>query len=201
MNDLKRPALFGGLIIGILSSIPFVNWVNLCCCAWAVVGGLVAANLYVKQSAVPATPADGAKLGAMSGGVGALIFLVVGVPLGIVAGMAQHMALTSLMGWLVSSVQSIDPQQAEELRRTMEETREQRAGVARSVARGFVTSLLLIVFSMIGAAIGIALFEKRKGGPTPPPPPAGGPGGPGTDFGVQRGGFGGPTAGSYGQGV
>ena len=35
MNKFK-PALLGGLVVGILSSIPFINY---CCCIWAIGGG------------------------------------------------------------------------------------------------------------------------------------------------------------------
>jgi len=42
MNKLK-PAVLGGLVVGILSAIPFVNY---CCCLWAIGGGLLAGMLY-----------------------------------------------------------------------------------------------------------------------------------------------------------
>ena len=45
MNDKLKPALIGGVILGILSALPAVNT---CCCIWALVGGLIAANIYIK---------------------------------------------------------------------------------------------------------------------------------------------------------
>src|SRR5437588_622051 len=53
MNDKMKPALIGGVILGILSAIPFVNIPNICCCAWAIVGGIIAANIYIKNSPAP----------------------------------------------------------------------------------------------------------------------------------------------------
>src|SRR5437764_1071229 len=80
MNDKMKPALIGGVILGILSAIPFVNIPNICCCAWAIVGGIIAANIYIKNSPAPVRPGDGAVLGAIAGVIGGVINLIVGVP-------------------------------------------------------------------------------------------------------------------------
>src|ERR671926_349031 len=105
MNDKLKPALIGGVVLGILSAIPFVNWVNLCCCAWAIAGGVLAANLYVKQSATPVQPAEGAMVGGMAGVVGGVIYVVIGVPLGYIVGGAAAAALAGLAA-------SMNPEQA-----------------------------------------------------------------------------------------
>ena len=81
MNDKLKPALIGGVILGILSAIPFINIPNICCCAWAIVGGIIAANIYIKASPMPVKPGDGAILGAIAGVIGGVINLIVGVPL------------------------------------------------------------------------------------------------------------------------
>ena len=52
MNDKLKPALIGGVALGILSAIPFVST---CCCLWALLGGLLATYLYVKNSPAPAS--------------------------------------------------------------------------------------------------------------------------------------------------
>jgi hypothetical protein len=77
MNKLK-PALLGGLVVGLLSSIPFLNY---CCCIWGIGGGLLAVFLYIKDSPTPVRPGDGAVLGAMAGVIGALLYLVIGIPI------------------------------------------------------------------------------------------------------------------------
>jgi hypothetical protein len=43
------PTLLGGLLLGLLSSIPVVSYVNLICCAWVILGGFVAAFLWAKD--------------------------------------------------------------------------------------------------------------------------------------------------------
>src|SRR4030095_13331205 len=113
MDNKVKPALIGGVVLGLLSVIPFVNWVNACCCLWAIVGGVLASYLYVKNSPTPASVGDGAILGAMAGAIGGLISLVIGIPLSI--------ALGGLMsGLMVSLIQNMDPSQAEMMRRQFE---------------------------------------------------------------------------------
>ena len=81
MNNKLKPALIGGVLLGLLSAIPVVNLVNVCCCLWALIGGLLASYLYIKNSPVPASAGDGAILGALAGLVGAVIVVVIGIPI------------------------------------------------------------------------------------------------------------------------
>lgn len=164
-NKLKAAAIAGG-VFGLLSAIPFINWVNFCCCLWAILGGMVASNLYVKSSPVPASAGDGAVLGAIAGVIGAGIFIILGIPLGILSQQVVQTVLISLM-------ENADPSQADMVRRQMEASAGAYAGM---IIQYMIGAVLLFVFFIIGGLIGIPIFEKRKGGPMPPPPPpAGGP--------------------------
>jgi hypothetical protein len=189
MNDKLKPAIIGGVVLGILSAIPFINWVNLCCCAWAIGGGVLAANLYVKGSQTPVQPAEGAMVGAMAGVVGGLIYVVIGVPLGYIVGGAATSALAGLAG-------SMNPEQADVIRAQMAA---QSGSFIGAFFKGILGAIVITVFSTVGGLIGVAIFEKRKGGPgvpPPPPPQAGGPGG----YGTPGGGYGQPGGGGgYGQ--
>ncbi len=49
MNELAppskmQPALIGGVILGVLSAVPFVNALNCLCCLWVIAGGVVAGS-------------------------------------------------------------------------------------------------------------------------------------------------------------
>jgi hypothetical protein len=166
MNNKVKPAVIGGVVLGLLSAIPFVNFVNICCCAWAILGGLLATYMYVKNSPTPATAGDGAVIGAIAGAIGAVIYMVIGIPLSILAGAAMREVMVNLFT-------SLDPRQAEMIRAQMEV---QAQSISGAIIQGFIGALLLVVFAVVGGLIGIPLFEKRKAGPMPPPPPPG-PGG------------------------
>ena len=80
--DRKQPALIGGVIVGVLSIIPFLDNV-FCCCLWALLGGIVAAKVLVDRSPRPVLPADGAMVGLLAGAVGGAIHLLIGPFLGV----------------------------------------------------------------------------------------------------------------------
>ena len=182
MNDKMKPALIGGVVLGLLSAIPFVNMVNMCCCAWAIVGGVLAANMYIKNSTSPVSTGDGAQVGAIAGVIGAVIYLVLGVPLGIMAGQAMMGSMMGLIGRMAP------PEQAAEVRRQMELQQAAQGGfidqLPQALMFGLIGAILLVVFATVGGLIGTAIFEKRKGGAGAPPPPN----------------FGGPAGGTYGAG-
>lgn len=171
MNKSMRPAIIGGVVLGLLSAIPFVNFVNLCCCAWAILGGLLAANLYIKESPVPVTPGEGAKIGAIAGVIGAVIYLVIGVPIGVLAGEAIGAAIISIFGSF------LPPEQTEQLRDQFAMAKAAQGGFAAQLAgafvQGIIGAILLTIFATVGGLLGVQLLEKRKGGPAgaPPPPP------------------------------
>jgi hypothetical protein len=161
MNNKLKPGLIGGVCLGLLSVIPFVSALNVCCCLWAILGGMLASYLYVKSSPTPATPGDGAVLGAIAGAIGAAISLVLGIPIAYVMGGTMRNLLLRLM-------ESMNREQAELLRRQIEASGNSLSSL---IINGLILAVLLFVFSIIGGLIGTALFEKRKGGSLPPPPP------------------------------
>lgn len=168
MNNKVKPALIGGVLLGLLSVIPFVSALNVCCCLWAILGGMLASYLYVKNSPTPATPGDGAVVGALAGVIGALVAIIVGIPISYAMGPTMRNLLLDL-------AENMDPAQAEMMRRQLEMS----AGdsIVPIIINQLILGFLLFIFSIIGGLIGTALFEKRKGGAMPPPPPmTGGPG-------------------------
>jgi hypothetical protein len=160
MNSKIKPALIGGVVLGLLSVIPFVNFVNVCCCLWAILGGLLASYLYIKNSPTPASAGDGAILGAFAGLVGALIVVVIGIPISV-------MMSDIMSGLLVRLLTSINPLQAEMIRERMAEG----TTIVQAIVRGLISAVLLVIFSTIGGLIAIPIFERRKANVAPPPPP------------------------------
>lgn len=160
MNSKLKPALIGGVIIGVLSAIPFVNLVNVCCCLWAILGGVIASYLYIKSSQTPVGAGEGAILGVLAGAVGAVLYIIIGIPISLLMGSAMTGLVTRLMG-------SMDPSQAEAMRRQIEASQT----VAGAIVNGIITAILLVVFSTLGGLLGIPIFEKRKVALAPPPPP------------------------------
>ena len=143
MNKLK-PALLGGLIVGILSSIPFVNY---CCCIWALAGGGLATFLYMKSSPTPISPGDGAVVGALAGVIGAVLYLIIGIPI----------------AYFLSATQMEDAFRQANIQMPF-------TGPMLFIVSGLLVGLFLLVVSVIGGLVAVPIFEKRKNAPPPPPP-------------------------------
>ncbi|HJQ24632.1 MAG TPA: hypothetical protein VKA60_12005 [Blastocatellia bacterium] len=161
----QQPAIIGGLVMGLLTSIPVVNLGNFCCCLWLLLGGALAARLLIKRSPVwPVSSGDGATTGAIAGAVGAGVYLLIGVPLGL---MLSHTTM-SLFGGFIDSIK--DPQFREAMRKALEQAQNQplSARIMSALFNWLISACLMVGMGMLGGLIGVALFEKRKGGPPPP---------------------------------
>jgi hypothetical protein len=168
MNDKLRPSLIGGLVMGLLSGLPYVSLGNIACCLWIVLGGALATYLYIKKSPTPVDMGEGALLGLMAGLFGTVVKIVVGVPIAILAGYPeQH--------FLINLIERLDPQKAELYRRGMEYVMslpffEQFFAVVFSL-QTLLGLAITLVFALVGGLIAVPLFEKRKTDAAPPPPP------------------------------
>ena len=145
MNNKLKPALLGGLIVGILSAIPFINY---CCCIWSIGGGLLAGFLYIKSSPTPVSVGEGAIVGGLAGIVGGILYLVIGLPIALVFGMAamQDQLTRSGVNLPIS-------------------------GFLLMIVSGILCAVFLAVLATLGGLIAVPIFEKRKDGAVPPPPP------------------------------
>src|SRR4029079_1927710 len=144
MNNKLKPALLGGLIVGVLSAIPFINY---CCCIWSIGGGAPAAFLLIKGSAVPVQTGDGAVVGGLAGVVGGIIYLVLGLPITIFFGMAAMEEQLSNSGVHLPF-----------------------SGMILMIVASIAGAIFLAMLATLGGVIGVAIFEKRKDGGVPPPP-------------------------------
>ena len=144
MNNKLKPALLGGLIVGVLSAIPFINY---CCCIWTIGGGVLAAFLYVKGSPTPVKMGDGAMVGGLAGVVGGVIYFVLSLPINIFFGMAAMQEQLYRSGVHLPF-----------------------SGFVLVILTSIVGAIILAVLTALGGIIGVAIFEKRKDGAVPPPP-------------------------------
>jgi hypothetical protein len=165
---MLQPALLGGLAIGVLTSLPVVNIVNLCCCAWVVSGGALSAYMLQQNRQQPLSAGDGAIVGLMAGAIGALIGAVISIPIAMAMGPFQ----LEMMDRVLQGAEDMPP----EVRAWFEQWRTgMMSGAAIGV--GFVISVLFSlclysVFGLLGGLLGAIMF--RKNAPPPPPPPVSG---------------------------
>ena len=164
-KNILRPAIIGGVALGLLSAIPIVNFLNICCCAWAILGGMLAGYLYIQRSQTPVSTGEGAKIGAIAGAIGGLIYIVIGIPLAILTSTLMVSLVVSMLGSEASS----NPILAQYLRQIQSGAILDQ--LPRIVAAGIGRAALLVGFSTVGSILAVSFFEKRRSGPLAPPPP------------------------------
>jgi hypothetical protein len=161
-SNLLQPALYGGLVMGVLSSLPLISAGNLCCCMWVIAGGLVAAYVLQQRQATPITPGDGALVGLLAGIAGALIGFVISVPISFLVSPIERQMVQRFL----ESSGNMPPEFREMMERYS--SGDVRMGFAMQAARlvaSFVLMLFLgAIFSTIGGLLGAVFFRK----PQPP---------------------------------
>jgi hypothetical protein len=157
-----QPALLGGAFIGVLSSLPFLSYLNACCCLWVVVGGLVAAWVLQQNQPRAITTADGVLVGLLAGVFGALIGAVVQVVLSPVQ-RNLDLYLFDSFGRMMGDV----PPMVDEI---IEQRRSGPAVSLVGIVGSLVVSLIIWpIFAMLGGLLGAAIFARKA--ETPPVPP------------------------------
>jgi len=164
-NPMLKPALIGGVLLGILSAVPPINLLNCACCAWVIGGGMLAANLYVKNSPAIVTLGTGCLLGMFTGAIGAVVSTLFSIPIqilmsNVLAGYAEQMRQR------LGSLPSMPPAWRDFIS-SMPITG--NFNILSVILNGFFSLIVYSLMAMLGGMLGVAIFEKRKAEPPPPP--------------------------------
>jgi len=152
-----QPALIGGLVMGVLSALPLVSAGNICCCLWVVTGGLVAAYLLQQNQATPISPADGALVGLLAGLAGAIVQVVLSIPIGLLVGPMQR----AMMQRILDMSGAMPPDVRDAVERY---GRDAQSGGLFLLGQIFSLIIWLFVgatFSTLGGLLGAAIFKKN----------------------------------------
>lgn len=156
MKNKLVPALIGGATIFLVSMLlTLIPRTGVCTCLLTILGGVLAAYLFIRKSPDPVSSGEGIIVGAMAGAVTSLLRVV-------------YLSITYLLNR--ENIEML-------LQQTEERIRQVGANFSDNallllVLAGFILAIvMLVVLEAIGGAIGVALFEKRKGETNLPPPP------------------------------
>jgi hypothetical protein len=154
-QNMLKPAAIGGILLGVLSSVPIVS----CgCCIWMIRSGVLAAYLFVKESPEMVPLSKGVLLGFFVAIIGTLVYALFQIPLLLMSPEKIKELVEQMMGIL------------DRFPGFASENKEEFMELARS--EGFVSILYVssligqflgnCVLAMVGGALGVAIFEKRK---------------------------------------
>jgi hypothetical protein len=153
--DFIQPALAGGMFLGFLSTLPFVDFGNCLCCMWVLMGGGIAAVLLARQRPAGITYGDGAYVGVLSGLFGAVVGTAVHIPMQIIA-MRLFGNQTDQLEKLMQQAGIEGPMKDFMLRVVSGEIS------AVTILFTFFSYLLMwSLFAMIGGILTVAIMNKR----------------------------------------
>ncbi len=147
--DKLVPAIIGGAIIGIVSAVPGLNFINCFCCAGIVLGGFFAVFFYQKNlGEEELNYSDGALLGILAGVFG----VIVGAILTSVIGLNIEQTIEHFMQY----AEDIPPEAEDFLMKLGE-----NSGQVMMLYIAF-NLILNVIFGLLGGILGVAILGKKK---------------------------------------
>jgi hypothetical protein len=160
------PALYGGIIMAVISAVPGLSLLNCFCCAGIMLGGFLSVFFYKKDltSGMPAlSSSDGLKLGALAGVFGAILTVILSKLVTMMLGGADEKMVKDLIESMGLADQ-LPPGTMEQI--------EEGMGAGLGVFQIIITFIIDPLFGLIGGLIGYSVFKPKQVVPmTPPPPP------------------------------
>jgi len=148
-----QPALLGGVFIGVLSALPYVNAAN-CCCLWVIGGGVLVVYLQQQASPTPVATGDAAIGGLIAGAIGGLISTV-----------AQALLMRATGPMILEEMRSQSAQMPPEVMAWMERLFS-GSGIGVAMILMAICIPVFAIFAMLGSFLGLAIFRKKM----PPQP-------------------------------
>lgn len=159
------PALYGGIVMGVISAVPGLSLLNCFCCAGIMLGGFLAVFFYKKDltADMPSLmSSDGVKLGALAGVFGAIVSIILSKLVTMMLGGADEKMLKDLIESMGLENQ-LPPGTMEQI--------EEGLGAGMGFFQIVVTFVIDPLFGLIGGLIGYSVFKEKKIVPAGPPPP------------------------------
>ncbi|HET9942112.1 MAG TPA: zinc ribbon domain-containing protein [Terriglobia bacterium] len=152
--DFLKPAITGGLGLGVLSALPFISALNVLCCLWAQAGGGLAVWLLDKQRPGSIKYSDGALAGVLSGLIGAIVATLVTIPIQMLLFTPEAVAqMQEALKQLPFSPAVIE---------AMSQFLQPGFNLTRTLISLLMNLVSLGLFAMIGGIITTAILSRKK---------------------------------------
>jgi hypothetical protein len=153
------PALYGGVVVGFLFGVPYLNYVNVCCCAGVLAGGALSVFFY-KKDLMPGMPplesSDSLKLGAMAGAIGGVVATILSQLINVITGTDPRLEIQA----------SIDQMSGQQGTEGVIEVMEWILSVMDSpffILGSLLFSVVICTIAgLLGGLIGYSMFKPKK---------------------------------------
>ena len=164
----QRAILLGGLVIGALWSIPFINLINCCCCAGILLGGFLTSYLYREEfveGMPPFESSDALIVGLLAGIAGAVVGTFIGNLIHILFGPVGAELAKGILEKVIQRLEeqgSMPPGMYDKMLEEFERELHKPLTFYEVMKDFLVAVIILPVFGMLGGLLGYAIFGKKK---------------------------------------
>jgi hypothetical protein len=145
-EEYIKPVLIAGIIAGVISSVPFIGWLNICCCLWILLAGIMAVYMVASGLDKKIDYGQGAFIGLLSGLVAAVVSTILdSILLTFGYNIIQHLADRF--------------SEFEKIRDLIYTT---ELGFFSFIFDLLISIVFFAVFGALGGIIGTALYSKKK---------------------------------------
>jgi hypothetical protein len=153
--SILMSALYGGIIMAVMSAVPGLNLINCLCCAGVMLGGFMAVFFYKKEltpDMQPLISADGMKLGALAGVFGAIVSALLSI---IIIKSIGNVGGEMMLSFMESFRDKMPPESWDQ----MEEGVLSTDISVFNMAMGLVID---VIFGLIGGLIGFQVLKPKQ---------------------------------------
>jgi hypothetical protein len=155
--DKFIPSLYGGLIIGAISAIPFLNLLNCLCCAGIMLGGFLSIFFY-KDNFTPDTPpftaGDCMAVGVFAGLIGAVVAVTLET--------VMNMLFGNVVGkFALEWIQRMNIDIPEESWDAIERALTSSLSFGSIIINLFAGLILNSIFGLLGGLIGYNIYKPK----------------------------------------
>ncbi|HLF20520.1 MAG TPA: hypothetical protein VI704_07000 [Bacteroidota bacterium] len=164
----QRAVLLGGLMIGGLWGIPFVNLINCCCCAGILLGGVLTVYLYREEfieGVPPFESSDALITGLLAGIVGAVVATFIGNLIHLTFGPVGAELTKQIIDKVIQRLEeqgSIPGGMYDEMLEQLEREMNKPLTMYEVLKDLLFGVIILPIFGMLGGLLGFAIFGKKK---------------------------------------
>lgn len=164
--SMLMPALYGGIIMGVISAAPGLSLINCICCAGILFGGFMAVFFYKKEltpEMSPLTSSDGLQLGALAGLFGAIVGTLLSL---LVMKVIGNVNGEMMLGFMERFRNSMPPDSWDKMEEGMREGRISPFNIV-------MVFIFDVIFGLLGGLIGYSVLKTKPQmmNVQPPPPP------------------------------
>jgi len=144
--EYRRPVLISGIIAGVISSVPFIGWLNICCGLWLILGGVLGIHMVCSDTDRKINYGEGALIGLFIGLIAAVISTIID----------SVFSVFEVNFWqnLADRVPQIEE--------WMDFILATETGVGAIIYDLLTNLLLFSAFGALGGIIGTAIYSRKK---------------------------------------